>query len=195
MNTRKTIFVSVVVLLLVLLGVWWYFGFSLQFSKFFAAEPSTGTPTGTCVARPACLDAQPRCLIAEPAEGWCPVATPKGTCLPRPACLDTKPACAIAEPAEGWCPATNTGMVACSPATQIVKVGALASLTATGGTGSYTWFAPQGNPTGTKIGTAAFSLSYNAVGTKKVTVQSARAPAGSPFSDYIDSVACTVIVQ
>lgn len=26
----------------------------------------------TCISRPACLDATPRCLIAEPADGWCP---------------------------------------------------------------------------------------------------------------------------
>lgn len=52
MNTRKTIFVSVVVLLLVLVGAWWYFGFSLDFMRFFAAEPGVtdtnvtgGTPT------------------------------------------------------------------------------------------------------------------------------------------------------
>lgn len=28
-------------------------------------------PTPTCMLRPACLDATPRCLIAEPANGWC----------------------------------------------------------------------------------------------------------------------------
>lgn len=38
------------------------------------------TPTPTCMPRPACLDANPRCLIPEPASGWCPVKptpTPK----------------------------------------------------------------------------------------------------------------------
>lgn len=30
------------------------------------------TPTPTCMPRPACLDATPRCMIAEPANGWCP---------------------------------------------------------------------------------------------------------------------------
>lgn len=29
-------------------------------------------PRLTCIPRPACLDATPRCMIAEPAEGWCP---------------------------------------------------------------------------------------------------------------------------
>lgn len=28
-------------------------------------------PTPTCMPRPACLDATPRCMIAEPANGWC----------------------------------------------------------------------------------------------------------------------------
>lgn len=31
-----------------------------------------GTPKPTCTSRPSCLDSTPRCLIAEPAEGWCP---------------------------------------------------------------------------------------------------------------------------
>lgn len=30
------------------------------------------TPTPTCEKRPACLDATPRCMIPEPANGWCP---------------------------------------------------------------------------------------------------------------------------
>jgi hypothetical protein len=30
------------------------------------------TPTPTCTPRPACLDATPRCLMPEPANGWCP---------------------------------------------------------------------------------------------------------------------------
>lgn len=30
------------------------------------------TPTISCIPRPACLSAIPRCLIAEPANGWCP---------------------------------------------------------------------------------------------------------------------------
>lgn len=29
-------------------------------------------PTPTCMGRPACLDAEPRCLVPEPAGGWCP---------------------------------------------------------------------------------------------------------------------------
>jgi hypothetical protein len=30
------------------------------------------TPAPTCMQRPTCLDATPRCMIAEPASGWCP---------------------------------------------------------------------------------------------------------------------------
>jgi hypothetical protein len=30
------------------------------------------SPTPTCMPRPACLDSEPRCMIPEPANGWCP---------------------------------------------------------------------------------------------------------------------------
>lgn len=30
------------------------------------------TPSLTCIPRPTCLDATPRCLIPEPTDGWCP---------------------------------------------------------------------------------------------------------------------------
>lgn len=36
-HTRITILATVVVVLLLALGAWWYFGFSLDFMKFFAA--------------------------------------------------------------------------------------------------------------------------------------------------------------
>ena len=41
------------------------------------SQTNTPPPAGgpTCTARPACLDATPRCLIAEPAGGWCPAIT------------------------------------------------------------------------------------------------------------------------
>ncbi len=32
---------------------------------------SNAIPTSTCMPRPACLDAKPRCMIVEPANGWC----------------------------------------------------------------------------------------------------------------------------
>lgn len=34
------------------------------------------TPMQPCRPRPECLDATPRCLIAEPENGWCPPADP-----------------------------------------------------------------------------------------------------------------------
>jgi hypothetical protein len=48
-------------------------------STFKFTDPTTTpspatfqTPAPTCIPRPACLDATPRCMIAEPANGWCP---------------------------------------------------------------------------------------------------------------------------
>jgi len=47
-----------------------------QILSTFKFTDSTLTPTPTCMNRPACLDATPRCLIAEPANGWCPETSP-----------------------------------------------------------------------------------------------------------------------
>lgn len=47
------------------------------FGSRAAANVPTPTPKPTCTARPKCLDAKPRCLIAEPAEGFCPTPSPK----------------------------------------------------------------------------------------------------------------------
>ncbi len=90
-------------------------------------------------------------------------------------------------------------MVACSPATQTVKVGAQATVTASIGAGLYTWYAPEGTPPGADDGSvpgARFSVSYAVPGTKKVTVQSPRVVNGvnDPANPIIDNVACTVIV-
>ena len=52
-NTRSRILLSVAALIIVGIGVWWYFGFSLEFMRFFAAEPSSvpQAPTDiTCTA-------------------------------------------------------------------------------------------------------------------------------------------------
>jgi DNA repair exonuclease SbcCD ATPase subunit len=41
---------------------------------------SSGNITTTCKPRPACLDTTPRCMIMEPANGWCPnTPTPSDT--------------------------------------------------------------------------------------------------------------------
>lgn len=108
---------------LVVLGVWWYSGFSLEFMKFFAAEPTT-IPTTTPVS-----------------------------------------------------------MVACSPATQTVKIGTQASLLATGGTGTYVWIAPEGSPATQTTGLEGFKVSYTTVGIKQVLVESAG-----------DVITCAIVV-
>jgi hypothetical protein len=47
-NIRKIVLGSVVAVIALAIGVWWYSGFSLDFMKFFAAELTpTPTPTGT----------------------------------------------------------------------------------------------------------------------------------------------------
>lgn len=76
-------------------------------ATFYTNIGSTVTPPtpppSNCIARPACLDATPKCLMAEPADGWCPKTVPPPACQSRPACLDATPKCLIAEPVGGWC--------------------------------------------------------------------------------------------
>lgn len=48
------------------------------------ARPTT-TPIPTCAPMPPCVNANPRCLIPEPAGGWCPATpTPFGAPTPTP---------------------------------------------------------------------------------------------------------------
>ena len=69
----------------------------------------------------------------------------------------------------------------CAPVTQTVAIGQLAPMTATGGTGTYSWSAPGGTvPSGTG---AAFSTAYGTSGTRAVTVTSGT-----------QSATCTVVV-
>jgi hypothetical protein len=67
MNTRKILFALIIALFLLLLGAWWYFGFTLDFMRFFAAEPGVSnqipvecTMSGTVVTcqRVACIAEQ-----------------------------------------------------------------------------------------------------------------------------------------
>lgn len=81
------------------------------------------------------------------------------------------------------------GSISCTPGTQTVAVGANAQLTAAGGSGSYTWLAPDSATPNASGATATFS--YQTAGTKKVAVQSSR----GDDSGSVDVVACTVIVQ
>lgn len=69
----------------------------------------------------------------------------------------------------------------CTPATQNVTLGGTATVNATGGTGSYTWSAPEldvTNPTG-----SGFIANYATTGTKTITVMSGN-----------DTATCTVHV-
>jgi len=137
-TTRKAIFIVLGVVFFALLGAWWYFGFSLDFMRFFAAEPDVTSPTPTVTA-----------------DAW-------------------------------------GRRVVCAPATQTVAPGAAATLTATGGSGTYEWFAPQGSP---KEGVGStFTVTYAAAGTKQVTVQSVLT-SDNPDQPTIDNVACTIVVQ
>jgi hypothetical protein len=140
MNTRQTILVSIAILLVGALAVWWYLGFSLDFMRFFAADP--GVVETTAVS-------------------------------PSPSVAAQAPASVV---------------VSCSPDTQSVKIGAPAELLGFGGNNAYEWFAPTGTP-GTATG-KSFSVTYDAVGTKQVTVQSQRGDG----SGNVDSVQCTVEV-
>ena len=170
MNTRQIILVSIAILLVGALAVWWYFGFSLDFMRFFAAEPGTTdrpTDNRTCNAPVGCTCQVVQCI--------------QPPCDPIIVCPSLAP----------------TGQqVVCLPPTQEVKVGAAANLTATGGDGTYQWFAPDGVVSyfGTSGGTATSnnaSVVYATAGTKKVTVQSPRGDG----TRSVDSVACTVVVQ
>ncbi len=94
--------------------------FVSQFYKKYVAISSYNSKAAntTCVPRPACLDSERPCKIAEPAEGWCPASpSPTPTCQPRPACLDVKPPgmrCFLPEtnPSQ-WCPVTPTPTPTC----------------------------------------------------------------------------------
>lgn len=151
MNTRQTIFVSVFVILLILLGAWWYFGFSLDFMRFFAAEPL-------------------RSPAAQP---------PRQTVGPET-------------------PVPPAGSVGCLVITRSVGVGSNVIVNASGGNGTYSWFAPEGTPsTGTG---ATFTTSYAVPGRKQITVQGGRTSASDPAgstntttgTQFVDSVACIV---
>ncbi len=65
---------------------------------------------------------------------------------------------------------TTTGALTCSPAVQNVTLGQTASVSATGGNGTYTWSSPDitiTNPNG-----SGFSVNYASTGLKTMTVTS-----------------------
>ncbi len=167
-HTRKRILLISGLIIAILLGAWWYSGFSLEFMRFFAAEPGpTDSEPSPSTAPAGCYYQQVQCIQAP--------------CNPVLVC-----------------PSPGEGQVKCDPPTQTVKVGVPAVLTQVGGDGLYDWFSPDGTPAvgstfsgGTGVGRpGVYSVSYATPGTKIVTVQANQA--GS--STIEDSVACTVIV-
>ena len=150
---RKIVLIVVVVLLGGGFVAWWLAGFSLDFSRFFAAEQSTdiGTDDGNLFS-------------------------------PTPMPFSTPP----------------TSLVSCAPATQTISVVQVATLTATGGTGTYQWFAPNGvvQSSGGQINSEQtgtgdqITVTYTMPGTKKVTIRAERGDG----SGNMDSVVCTVVV-
>jgi len=58
------------------------------------ANPGDNTDRNGCLPRPACLDATPRCMLPEPAEGWCsPSGTPSPNSCGQIRCLVYQPVC------------------------------------------------------------------------------------------------------
>lgn len=45
---------------------------TFTFAPLSASKSTDANSTPTCMPRPACLDSNPRCMIAEPMNGWCP---------------------------------------------------------------------------------------------------------------------------
>jgi len=79
----------------------------------------------------------------------------------------------------------STGSLFCSPAVQTVALGQTASVSASGGNGSYIWSAPDltiSNPTG-----SGFSASYATTGVKTIYVASAGLVASCSFNVIANS--------
>ena len=197
-SSYKSTLISVVAIaILVLLAVWWYLGFSLDFMRFFAAEPGVTTVTTSDAALTTCRAGVPAgctCQSVQCIQAPCdPIVVCPGQCTPRPACLDAVPRpCMIAEPQSGWCPPGDKSTVQCSPATQTATGTNSVHISASNGSGGYQWFAPGGVLSMPESqGATSVGVYYDTPGVKKVTVQSQRA--SDPT--YVDSVACTVIVQ
>lgn len=68
-----------------------------------------------------------------------------------------------------------TGTLACSPASQNVTIGQVASVSATGGNGSYVWSSPELSIA--NVAGAGFSANFASTGLKTLTVTSAGATA------------------
>jgi hypothetical protein len=142
----KHILVAVIaVILLALVGAWWYSGFSFDFMRFFASENVIEEITQND-------------LVNQPAT-----------------------------------PAPPAGAVGCLPKTQTIAKDVEALLTAAGGSGSYTWTAPDGSPS--SGAGESFKVAFATAGTKKVLVGGPREVVASNSNrSPHDIVACTVVV-
>ena len=168
MNTRKTIFVSVVVLLLIGLGAWWYLGFSLDFMRFFAAEPGVPDATRT----PATSD--PINIARGP--------VPKGCTLQQIQCIQA--------PCD---PIIQCERVACAAQSASVTVGSNITIKAYGGTGGYTFTAPEGEVSLNNTPGGSDSVAevrYEIPGIKQVLVTSTRAT----DTTLTDVAACPITI-
>jgi hypothetical protein len=173
-RTRSILLGAGALIAVVLIGVWWWSGFTLDFMRFFAAE--TDLQRSIEPLPPLRTEIAPRQSLG-------------------PGCYLQQVQC-IQEPCDPIivCPSGASDIVSCSPTTQTVQVGSGARLSATGGNGTtYSWFAPQGTIAMPDVSGdfvwKDFLVNYSTPGTKKVTVQ---APRGDGI--HTDSVACTVIV-
>lgn len=194
MDTRKTIFASVVVVLLIALGAWWYFGFSLDFMRFFAAEPGVTDVNiitrETCVPRPACMDANPPCAIdLAPGAVLCPEKVlrqpiPEGCQLRQVQCIQA-PCPPVVE-----CP-----RVSCVAEKTTITAGNLVNILAYGGSGGYAFTAPEGTMAMYDASVAGgapnmVGVKYDTPGIKQVLVTSKRASDATKT----DVAACPITV-
>src|SRR3989344_1574420 len=107
-------------------------------------------------------------------------------------CSGSNPVCNLIMFGERGVTAYFTGGVSgltCSPTSQSVSVGAQAAFTASGGSGSYSWSAPGGNP-GSGSG-ANFSTRYPNSGNRNVTVSSGGSAQNCAVNVMSLPVACT----
>lgn len=167
-NTRSTILVSAGLILLIGVGVWWYFGFSLDFMRFFAAErvPTQQGPG----------DTTDRVVTRRPVPVGCTLQTIQ--CVKAP--CD---------------PIISCPRVACVAARPTVAVGTLVMIQAYGGAGGYAFAAPGGMvamyDAGSNEGPSnEIGVSYSTPGTKQVLVTSKR----SSDASLTDVAACPVTV-
>lgn len=82
-STRTKVLVGLAIVVIAAVAVWWYFGFSLEFMKFFASEPvDEGRPAPTVSCSPSTQTIginQPVTLTAVNGSGVYEWFSPEGT--------------------------------------------------------------------------------------------------------------------